>query len=150
MDMQMPVMDGIQATKLIRANPLFRALPIIAMTANVMASDREKCDEAGMNDHVDKPIDPDELFRVLLRWIKRDIHAPTAKAVTPNEIPQTAPKNSDGDDLQISGIDTKAALRRTGGNRKRYEALLSRFADSQAEAVAGIRNPLSGGDIHRG
>ena len=42
------------------------------MTANVMASDREKCDEAGMNDHVDKPIDPDELFRVLLRWIKRD------------------------------------------------------------------------------
>jgi signal transduction histidine kinase/CheY-like chemotaxis protein len=145
MDMQMPVMDGIQATKLIRANPLFRDLPIIAMTANVMASDREKCDEAGMNDHVDKPIDPDELFRVLLRWMKRDGN--TAKGVGPIEIPQPAPKNSDGDDLQISGIDTKAALRRTGGNRKRYESLLNRFADSQADAVAEIRSALAAGDI---
>ncbi|MGD0543818.1 MAG: response regulator [Candidatus Acidiferrales bacterium] len=147
MDMQMPVMDGIQATKLIRANPLFRALPIIAMTANVMASDREKCDEAGMNDHVDKPIDPDELFRVLLRWIKRDGNTETAKAVGPIEIPQTAHRNSDGDDLQISGVDTKAALRRTGGNRKRYESLLNRFADSQADAVAEIRCALAAGDI---
>jgi signal transduction histidine kinase/CheY-like chemotaxis protein len=147
MDMQMPVMDGIQATKLIRANPLFRALPIIAMTANVMASDREKCDEAGMNDHVDKPIDPDELFRVLLRWIKRDGNTETAKAVGPIEIPQTAHRNSDGDDLQISGVDTKAALRRTGGNRKRYESLLNRFADSQADAVAEIRSALAAGDI---
>jgi signal transduction histidine kinase/DNA-binding response OmpR family regulator len=148
MDMQMPVMDGIQATKLIRANPLFRALPIIAMTANVMASDREKCDEAGMNDRVDKPIDPDELFRVLLRWIKRDDNPKAAKTVPPtSNTLQTPPTNSDGDVLQISGIDTKAALRRTGGNRKRYESLLSRFADSQAEAVREIRNALAAGDI---
>ena len=70
MDMQMPVMDGIEATKNIRAEPRFRALPIIAMTANAMAADREKCLEAGMNDHVAKPIDPDELFSALLRWIK--------------------------------------------------------------------------------
>jgi signal transduction histidine kinase/CheY-like chemotaxis protein len=147
MDMQMPVMDGIQATKLIRANPLFRTLPIIAMTANVMASDREKCDEAGMNDHVDKPIDPDELFRVLLRCIKRGGGATTAKAMAASEISQTAPKNSDVDTFEISGIDTKAALRRTGGSRRRYESLLSRFADSQAQAVQEIRNALAAGDI---
>jgi signal transduction histidine kinase/CheY-like chemotaxis protein len=147
MDMQMPVMDGIQATKLIRANPLFRALPIIAMTANVMASDREKCDEAGMNDHVDKPIDPDELFRVLLRWIKRDDNTKTAKAAAPGGTPQNASANSDGDTLQISGIDTKTALRRTGGNRKRYESLLNRFADSQSDAVAEIRGALAAQDI---
>jgi signal transduction histidine kinase/CheY-like chemotaxis protein len=147
MDMQMPVMDGIQATKLIRANPLFQKLPIIAMTANVMASDREKCDEAGMNDHVDKPIDPDELFRVLLRWVKRDDNTKPTTAVAPNDIPRTLPTNSDGDTLQISGIDTKAALRRTGGNRKRYESLLSRFADSQADAVAEIRGALAAKDI---
>src|SRR5580658_6766253 len=147
MDMQMPVMDGIQATKLIRANPLFRALPIIAMTANVMVSDREKCDEAGMNDHVDKPIDPDELFRVLLRCIKRGGGATTAKAMAASEISQTAPKNSDVDTFEISGIDTKAALRRTGGSRRRYESLLSRFADSQAQAVQEIRNALAAGDI---
>ena len=71
MDMQMPVMDGIEATRIIRSNPRFETLPIIAMTANAMASDRMLCLEAGMNDHIAKPIDPDQLFGVLLRWIRR-------------------------------------------------------------------------------
>ena len=68
MDMQMPVMDGVEATRIIRSNPRFENLPIIAMTANAMASDRMLCLEAGMNDHIAKPIDPDQLFGVLLRW----------------------------------------------------------------------------------
>src|SRR5262249_31902657 len=68
MDMQMPVMDGLRATRAIRSNPHLEKLPIIAMTANAMASDREQCLTAGMNDHSGKPIDPDELFSVLLRW----------------------------------------------------------------------------------
>ena len=71
MDMQMPVMDGIEATRIIRSNPRFQELPIIAMTANAMAADRERCLQAGMNDHIPKPIDPEELFRVLTRWTKR-------------------------------------------------------------------------------
>ena len=71
MDMQMPVMDGIEATRILRANPRFETLPIIAMTANALVSDREMCLEAGMNDHIAKPIDPDQLFGVLLRWIRR-------------------------------------------------------------------------------
>ena len=70
MDMQMPVMDGLAATRAIRLKPQFGSLPIIAMTANVMESDREKCTEAGMNDHISKPIDPEALFAALLRWIK--------------------------------------------------------------------------------
>jgi two-component system, sensor histidine kinase and response regulator len=72
MDMQMPVMDGIEATRVIRSDPRFQNLPIIAMTANAMAIDREKCLEAGMNDHIGKPIDPDQLFSVLLRWAGRN------------------------------------------------------------------------------
>jgi two-component system sensor histidine kinase/response regulator len=68
MDMQMPVMDGIEATRIIRTDPRFNSLPIIAMTANAMAADRDQCLEAGMNDHVAKPIDPEQLFRVLLHW----------------------------------------------------------------------------------
>ena len=72
MDMQMPVMDGVEATRVIRSDPSLQSLPIIAMTANAMAADRDKCLKAGMNDHVAKPIDPDELFTVLLRWIKQD------------------------------------------------------------------------------
>lgn len=71
MDMQMPVMDGIEATRVIRSDPRFQNLPIIAMTANAMATDREQCLKAGMNDHIGKPIDPDQLFSVLLRWTGR-------------------------------------------------------------------------------
>jgi two-component system sensor histidine kinase/response regulator len=71
MDMQMPVMDGIEATRAIRSDPSLQNLPIIAMTANAMAADREKCLKAGMNDHIGKPIDPDQLFSVLLRWTER-------------------------------------------------------------------------------
>ena len=71
MDMQMPVMDGIEATRAIRSDPRLQDLPIIAMTANAMAADREKCLTAGMNDHIGKPIDPDELFSVLIRWTGR-------------------------------------------------------------------------------
>jgi two-component system, sensor histidine kinase and response regulator len=73
MDMQMPVMDGIEATRAIRSNPHLQDLPIIAMTANAMAVDRDKCLNSGMNDHIGKPIDPDELFSVLLRWAGRRI-----------------------------------------------------------------------------
>jgi two-component system sensor histidine kinase/response regulator len=68
MDMQMPIMDGIEATRVIRSDPRFDALPIIAMTANAMAADRNKCIEAGMNDHIPEPIDPHELFPVLSQW----------------------------------------------------------------------------------
>jgi len=71
MDMQMPVMDGIEATRIIRADSRFDQLPIVAMTANAMAVDRDRCLAAGMNDHIAKPIDPDQLFGALIRWIGR-------------------------------------------------------------------------------
>ena len=84
MDMQMPVMDGIAATRAIRSDPRFKNLPIIAMTANAMAADREKCLDAGMNDHIGKPIDPDQLFSVLLRWAEhRKIEASLESPIGP-------------------------------------------------------------------
>jgi two-component system sensor histidine kinase/response regulator len=140
--MQMPVMDGITATKAIRSNPRFASLPIIAMTANAMDLDRETCLAAGMNDHLAKPIDPDKLFRVLLQWIRPpavSAAASTASLSTP--LPSGAPG-----DLVIPGIDTATALKRTGGNRKRYESLLQRFADSQAHALDDIRAALDAKD----
>jgi len=149
MDMQMPVMDGIAATRAIRLKPQFQSLPIIAMTANVMESDREKCTEAGMNDHLAKPIDPDALFAALLRWIKprSDLVAAAPPATTvaaaargpePAGLPETAA-------LQIDGVDTQTALRRTGGNPKRYEMLLRKFAES-ANAQE-ICDALAAGDV---
>ena len=151
MDMQMPVMDGIEATRILRANPRFETLPIIAMTANALVSDREMCLEAGMNDHIAKPIDPDQLFGVLLRWIRRPdgdgagvrewIEARPAATPTAASVAPVA----EGP-LEIDGIDVKSALKRTGGNRKRYETLLRRFAHQQATTVEDIRKALSMGD----
>ena len=147
MDMQMPVMGGIEATQAIRSDPRFRALPIIAMTANAMAADREKCLEAGMNDHVAKPIDPNELFSALLRWIKpRETKEASAKAAAPVNTPGTPAGASDTKAPEIVGIDTKSALKRMGGNRRLYESLLRKFAEQQAGAVEEIRAALKAGD----
>ncbi|HTP34420.1 MAG TPA: response regulator, partial [Candidatus Acidoferrales bacterium] len=68
MDLQMPEMDGFTATRLLRADPRFKDLPIIAMTAHALVEERQRCLEAGMNDHVTKPIEPDALFAALKRW----------------------------------------------------------------------------------
>jgi len=143
MDMQMPVMDGLTATRLIRQEPQFKDLPIVAMTANAMASDREKCLEAGMNDHLAKPIDPDQLFEALRRWIPARPAAPNA-AVAPVITANKPP--GDSGPLEIPGIDTQTALKRTGGNRQRYVSLLRRFAESQAGATGQIRAALEAQD----
>jgi signal transduction histidine kinase/DNA-binding response OmpR family regulator len=148
MDMQMPVMSGMEATRAIRSDPRLRSLPIIAMTANAMAADREICLQAGMNDHVAKPIDPDQLFAALLRWIKprRDANGASADAAALARTPDPAAQASDADTPEIAGIDTRSALKRTGGNRKRYEGLLRKFAEQQAAAVQEIRAAMAAGD----
>lgn len=144
MDMQMPVMDGIEATRIIRSESRFQSLPIIAMTANAMASDRTLCLDAGMNDHIAKPIDPDQLFGVLLRWIRRadgDGRAARGAAAAP-----PAGGHASDPELVVPGIDVPSGLRRTGGNRKRYVALLRKFAEQQAETVAIMQAALSAAD----
>ncbi len=110
MDMQMPVMDGIAATKAIRSNPRFGTLPIVAMTANAMEGDRERCLQAGMNDHVSKPIDPDALYAAVMRWVKprrSQRSEPPAKKIEPppRELSPT-----------FEGVDLGDGLRRVGGN----------------------------------
>jgi signal transduction histidine kinase/DNA-binding response OmpR family regulator/HAMP domain-containing protein len=143
MDMQMPVMDGVTATKAIRSKPQLSNLPIIAMTANVMAADREKCIEAGMNDHVAKPIDPDELLTVLLRWIKPRDGSSTTSEHAAGSVSTAAAKAPETESPVIPGVDTKAALRRAGGSLKRYESLLRKFAQLSAGAVEEIRKALA-------
>lgn len=145
MDMQMPVMDGITATKKIRSDAKFAKLPIIAMTANVMVADIEKCNEAGMNDHVSKPIDPEALFNTLLHWIKPRESAAEAARNSGEGAPPPA-QTPLAEALEIPGIDTAAALKRTGGNTKRYDSLLRKFAQSSAGTVQEIRTALVAGD----
>ena len=144
MDMQMPVMDGIEATRILRADPRHQTLPIIAMTANAMASDREVCLEAGMNDHIAKPIDPDQLFSVLLRWIRRTDG--DGKIARPNKPARRAKAEAGTAELIIPGIDVRSGLKRTGGHRERYETLLRKFAEQQLGATEAMRAALSAGD----
>ncbi|MBL8481690.1 MAG: response regulator, partial [Rhodocyclaceae bacterium] len=83
MDMQMPRMDGLTATRRLRAHAEFKRLPIIAMTANAFAEDRERCMAAGMDDHVAKPVDPDQLYGVLAKWLSRGRLAAAAGTAPP-------------------------------------------------------------------
>jgi signal transduction histidine kinase/CheY-like chemotaxis protein len=143
MDMQMPVMDGIAATKAIRSNPRFRELPIIAMTANAMDADRELCRQAGMNDHVSKPIDPDALMATVMKWIK------PRRAWTSEPPAQKVAAASLQNLLElpeIDGVDIKDGLKRVGGNRRLYRDLLMKFAAKHSDAGLQISDALHIGD----
>ena len=135
----MPEMDGIEATQKIRAHKRFKALPIIAMTAHAMAEERQKCLDAGMQDHITKPIDPDSLYRTLAAWCKsRDVPnirpAPSTPEAGIEEIPP------------IEGLDTAGGLMRVSGKRKLYRKLLRQYVESQGGAAQEIRARLATGD----
>ncbi|XLZ71740.1 PAS domain-containing protein [Massilia sp. SR12] len=132
MDLQMPVMDGFRATQAIRAMGL-RTLPIIAMTANAMPEDRVRAIEAGVDAHVAKPIDVDEMIATLTRLAP--LHPELAAA------PQVA--HRDGRPACVPGIDLDAALRRVAGNYAAFASLLKRFENSQGDAVREVRECLA-------
>lgn len=140
MDVQMPVMDGLTATRRIRENPAWAQLPVLAMTANAMSSDRDSCLAAGMNGHVAKPIDPDELFARLLQWVPARSDA-AAVAAAP-AVPATALPDALS---RIEGLDTAAGLRRVLGKPAAYESLLRKFTAGQAAAVQNTRDFLAAG-----
>jgi two-component system sensor histidine kinase/response regulator len=142
MDVQMPVMDGYTATREIRKVDRFKDLPIIAMTAHAMAGDKEKSLQAGMNDHVTKPIDPDELFSALVRWI-----SPGEREATDVEAQDISRKETEPFPDELPGISIASGLKRVGGNKKLYRKLLSQYRASQEDAVEKIRAALQEGDV---
>jgi CheY-like chemotaxis protein len=152
MDIQMPVMDGYTATREIRKDKHFKDLPIIAMTAHAMAGDEDKSLEAGMNGHVTKPIDPDQLFSTLQRWIK-----PSEKRVQVEqpEVPVKRPESDKAvpaeDELpgSLSGFDLADGLKRLQGNKKLYRKLLLSFATDYRETAKDIRIALDAKDFEQ-
>ncbi|HEY6304207.1 MAG TPA: response regulator [Terriglobales bacterium] len=147
MDLQMPVMDGFTATKLLRRDPCLKNLPIIAMTAHALAEERQRCLDAGMNDHVSKPIDPDVLFSTLLRWAKpRPSHAVESQAPIPA---RTTPAKTVDEVIlpEIAGINMADGLKRVAGNRRLYRDLLGKFVTKEGNAAARISTAIESGDV---
>jgi PAS domain S-box-containing protein len=153
MDMQMPVMDGVSASIEIRKNPDLDTLPIIAMTANARLEDKEQCLQAGMQDHISKPIDPEELFRALLKWIKpkenvTSFDAKKSQLPTNEQIP-VEKKATDidlGGILTIDEIDVELGLQRILGNKMLYLKMLRKYVAGQHNVVAEIRAALDSHD----
>jgi len=144
MDMQMPVMDGVTATREIRKLPGFSALPIVAMTANAMGGDRQRCLDAGMNDHVAKPIEPDDLWQALLQWVKARHEAGSSPAATD---PPAQTTGLPAAITLIAALDTRNGLRRVLGKQSLYLKMLGRFVAGQRQAVPNIRAALDEGDL---
>jgi CheY-like chemotaxis protein len=145
MDMQMPIMDGLTATQEIRKIERLAHLPIIAMTANAMEKDRQRCIESGMSDVVIKPIDPEVLWKTLARWLggKGTTDGP---GCLPVNIAQKAVMGVHNLPQDIPGLDTSLGLRRMIGKRPLYIAMLGRYVAGQRQVCTQIREALAAGD----
>jgi two-component system sensor histidine kinase/response regulator len=143
MDIQMPVMDGLQASRAIRAIEHLKDVPIIAMTASALRGDRDRCMAAGMNDYVAKPIDVEQLFTTLLRWVKvsRPMPAPAAPE-QPAAAATTAALPLEELAEVLAGMDVSAGLKRVAGDRQLYRRLLMQFMDHSRDTVTEIRAAL--------
>ncbi|MDH5656008.1 MAG: response regulator, partial [Spirochaetia bacterium] len=158
MDLQMPLMDGIEAAEKIRSfNAPANEIPILAMTANAMEKDKEECLQAGMNDHISKPIDPEQLLQVLQKWTgQTKFHAKdfgvkekssSQKRSMAHEQKNHLHNGNDHDFPEIFGIDIEDGLRIVMGDEKKYRRLLRKFRDGYADMTDQIRKYLSEKDF---
>ena len=130
MDMQMPVLDGLDTTRAMRAEPALAGLPIVALTANAFDDDRQACEAAGMNGFIRKPVDPDTLYRCLLQWLPA-LPLPAAAAGSEASLPQ------------VEGLDLARGLQVCGGDPALYQRVLKAFARSHADDAARLTSLLA-------
>ena len=146
MDLQMPVMDGYEATRQLRLNASHVNLPIIAMTAHAMAEERQRCLVLGMDGHISKPIDPDTLYATLAGFLDSGPPARPGPTATPLARAATQVNTEQVNLPQIIGLDVAAGLRHAGGNTKLYLQLLRRFANDSTGFATRLDRALEAGD----
>ncbi len=138
LDLQMPELDGHETVLRIRKNPVWKSLPVIAMTAHATIEERDRCLAEGMNDHLGKPVDPDTLLRALLRWVP---------ASAPSDAAKLATGTTQRDIPTIESLDTEGGLRRAAGNAELYRRLLAQFQSEQAEVLLRMRAAFTAYDL---
>ena len=142
MDVQMPVMDGLAATQAIRQLPSAAALPILAMTASAFDTDRQRCLDAGMNDYVRKPVEPNQLYTTLLRWLPAPVEAaPVEEAPAETTPVQAAPEQTAL--MGMAGLEVEMGLKAVSGDWARYARLLDLFAREHDGDAAALRAHLA-------
>jgi PAS domain S-box-containing protein len=147
MDCQMPVMDGYTAAREIRRQPQWQSLPIVAMTANAMSGDKEKVVQAGMNDHIAKPLNVQQMFITMAEWI-----TPAHPTALPLEELQEETEAEPVEDLlsgfeSLPGIDARAGLAAVGESRALYRKVLRKFRQEQGDFARKFDEALEGGDV---
>jgi PAS domain S-box-containing protein len=155
MDIQMPLMDGIKATseirklgiKAIAETPVPKSIPIIAMTAHAMSGDRQKSLNAGMDDHITKPIDPDDLYQAMVNWVSPGNHLPADKSEQ-NQLEYGKQKGKSCDfPYHISGVDLNDGLRRVMGNEELFLRILRDFKRDNAIFYEQVNDALNNKNI---
>ncbi|EIC20381.1 response regulator [Thiorhodovibrio frisius] len=148
MDIQMPELDGLEATRRIRAEFPDRHLPIIAMTAHALKGDMERCLAAGMDDYLSKPIDPAQLFGALERWLQPEGAQPAPEPTATDQAtpaPAANPEAPELDQHPLPGIDLQGGLARANNNRKLYLKILRSFFASNQHSLPEITAALQAG-----
>lgn len=140
MDIQMPEMDGHEATQIIRKESRFDSLPIVALTAHALVGEREKCLNVGMNDYLSKPIKTKDLYRVLIELIK-----PGERRVSVGKESPGSKEDYDKFPLELPGINLSEGLKNVGGEKVFFRKLLLEFYNDYRTAAREIKEALSNG-----
>ena len=149
MDIQMPVMDGLTAARLIRQDGRFETLPIVAMTAHAMVGDKEKSLRAGMNDHVTKPIVPEELRVAIGRWCNANKPGAVRKRSAENQHEQPGPAMQPALPDSLPGINIAEGLEKTGTDFATYKKMLLKLRETMPVQLKQLREAALHGDLSR-